>query len=59
MTLSKMAFENIVGKGENAGFLLLLQCFLPNERQKSLFEKHSIVICKCFQFGQGKNLVIW
>ena len=34
------SFENIVGKGENAGhqhFLLFPQCFLPNQKQKSLF----------------------
>ena len=33
-----MAFENIVGKGENAGnqhFLLFPQCFLPFQTQKS------------------------
>ena len=32
----KKYFENIVGKGENAGnqhFLLFPQCFLPTERQ--------------------------
>ena len=32
-----MAFENIVGKGENAGyqhFLLFPQCFLPFKTQK-------------------------
>ena len=32
MTLKKEAFENIVGKGENAGnqhFLVFPQCFVP------------------------------
>ena len=32
MTLKKVAFENILGKGENAGnqhFLLFPKCFLP------------------------------
>ena len=36
----KKPFENIVGKGENAGdqhFLLFSQCFLPYQRQKSSF----------------------
>ena len=36
-TLKKAAFENIVGKGENAGnlqFLLFPQCFLSHQRQK-------------------------
>ena len=37
-------FENIVGKAENAGnhlFLHFPQCFLPCQRQKSLFQQHS------------------
>ena len=36
MTLRKEAFENIVGKGENAGnqhFLLFPNCLLPYQRQ--------------------------
>ena len=36
--LKEKAFENILGKGENAGnqhFLLFLQCFLPYQMQKS------------------------
>ena len=36
MMLKKRAFENIVGKGENAGnqhFLLFPQCFLPYQIQ--------------------------
>ena len=36
MTLSKKPFENIEGKGENAGdqhFLLFPQCFQPFQRQ--------------------------
>ena len=35
------AYENIVGKGENAGnqhVLLFQQCFQPNLREKSAFE---------------------
>ena len=39
-TQTKKPFENIVGKGENAGyqhFLLFPQCFLPNQREKSAF----------------------
>ena len=37
MTLSKKPFENIVGRGENAGnqhFLLFQQCFQPYQKQK-------------------------
>ena len=43
MTLRKKAFENIVGKGENASnqhFLLFPQCFLPFLCQSSVFESH-------------------
>ena len=39
----KKPFENIVGKGENAGnqhFLLFPQCFLSYQRQKPSFELH-------------------
>ena len=39
-TLGKKPFENIVGKGENAGsqhFLLFPLCFQPYQRQKSSF----------------------
>ena len=42
-TLRKKTFENIVGKGENAGnqhFLLFPQCFLPIQRRKSSLELH-------------------
>ena len=35
--LYKKAFENIVGKGENAGNLFL-QCFLPFQAQIAMFE---------------------
>ena len=41
----KEAFENIVGKGENAGnqhFLLFTQCF-------QFFSYVYFVVCKCFQ----------
>ena len=41
MTLKKKPSENIVGKGENAGnqhFLLFPQCFLPFQKQISIFQ---------------------
>ena len=41
----KEGFENIVGKGENAGyqcFLLISQCFLSYERQISAYESDLI-----------------
>ena len=43
-------YENIVGKGENAGdqhFLLCPECFLCYARHIRYFEKHFIVVCKC------------
>ena len=43
MTLKKKSFENIVGKGENAGnqhFLLFPQCFLPIPKRISIFKLH-------------------
>ena len=43
MTLGKKPFENIVGKGENAGnqhFLLFPQCFVPFKNQISSFWSH-------------------
>ena len=58
-------FENIVGKGKNAGnqhFLLFPQCFLPVPRQHSIFQSHlscclqmlSIWTCpNFFSFGKG------
>ena len=49
-------FENIVGKGENAGiqhFLLFPQSFLPYKREKSLcqqhlFHQHFFLFPQCF-----------
>ena len=43
-TLKQMAFENIVGKGENHGnqhFLLFPQCFLLFPNQTGIFHLHS------------------
>ena len=49
-----MAFENIVGKEENAGnqhFLLFPQCFLPIQKQTLTFELH--LLCRL------QILLIW
>ena len=54
MALKEKAFENIEGKGENAGnqhFLLFPPCFPPYEGQVSSFGPH--VICRL------KMLPIW
>ena len=53
-TLKKKAFENIVGKEENAGnqhFLLFPQCFLHVQKQILIFGHIYFVVCKRFQFG--------
>ena len=55
-------FENIVGKGENASnqhFLLFPQYFLPYQDRDHHLLNNEIVICKCFQFGQGQDIVVW
>ena len=44
-TLRKKAFENIVGKEENAGyrhFLLFPECFLPFPSQIRIFDSYSL-----------------
>ena len=46
-TLTKKAFENIVGKEGNAGnqhFLLSPQSFLPYQGQIKIFERYSILL---------------
>ena len=61
--MEKKAFENIVGKGENAvnqHFLLFPQCFLLFPRQISIFD--SELICRLqmlFEYGQVQNFAIW
>ena len=61
-TLRRNLFENIVGKGENAGnqhFLLFPQCFLPIQKKRiSVFKLH--LFCpsaNAFNLDQGKNLL--
>ena len=57
----KMAFENIVEKGENAGnqhFLLFQQCFLTYQMRNYHLSNTWFVVCKCFQFGPvGRNFL--
>ena len=57
--LQKKTFKNIVGKEENAGnqhFLLFPQCFLPYLRHTLTLNLSSANV---FQFGRGKNCVVW
>ena len=59
MTLYKKPFENIVGKGENAGyqhFLLFLQSFLI-PKQILIFSLTFILLF--FDFGQFQYYIIW
>ena len=58
MTLKKKPFENIVGKGENAGnqhFLLFLQCFLPIPKTIFVFKLNFILSsANAFNLEQSK-----
>ena len=54
MTLKKKHFENIVGKGENAGnqlFLPFQLCFIAVPKKNFFFKLHLFCFCKCLQFG--------
>ena len=61
MTLTMKAFENMVGKGENAVnqyFHLFPTVFstLP----KTFFSTYIyFIVCICYQFGQVSNFVTW
>ena len=63
MTPIEKAFENIVGKGENAGnqhFLLFPQCFLSFTKQISNFQ--SPLVCRlynAFNLNQSKILLFF
>ena len=53
-TLWKKAFENSVGKGENAGiqhFLFYLQCFFLFPKHFQFLCRLYFIACKCFQSG--------
>ena len=58
-----MAFENIVGKGENAGnhfhqhFLCIAQCFVPLPKQILDFQSYQFLLSNgTLNFRQSKNL---
>ena len=53
MTLRKKPFENIVGKGENAGnqHFLLFPRFLPLTNQILIVHLQLFVVCKCLEVG--------
>ena len=46
------AFENIVGKGENAGnqHYLFPKCFYSIKEKLHNLSHYEIIICKCFRF---------
>ena len=61
-TIEKKAFENIVGKGENADnqyFVLFSHCFLLIPQQTSILSHIYFVVCKSFQFGAFLNFAAW
>ena len=61
MTLKKMPFEKIVGKGENAGnqhFLLFPQCFTTQSVRKIIFSAAFILSsANAFNLDQSKILL--
>ena len=61
MAPTEKPFENIEGKGENAGnqhFLLFPQCFLPLLKQIPIFQPHSTCCLQVFSIWNSlKNLL--
>ena len=55
-------FENIIGKGENAGnqhFLLFLQCFLPFPKHISIIQVTFILLsASALKLDQSKKLLL-
>ena len=62
-TLKKKYFENIVGKGENAGnqhFLLFSQCFLLITKRFSVFKLHLLLLsANTLNFDPSKTFIVW
>ena len=57
-----MPFENIVGKGENAGhsiFSFSHNVFSSIKDKNYHFRYFSFVVCKFFQFEPVYNFVVW
>ena len=64
MTLGKKPFENIVGKGENAGnqhFLIFPQCFLSLKKKKNLKFWVTLILSSEIDsnLNQSKLFVVW
>ena len=60
MTLEEKAFENIVGKGENAGnqhFLLFPQYFLPFLKQVLIFH-FKIILSSANAFNSDQSKIL-
>ena len=61
--LETESFENIVGKGENAGnqHFLLFPAMFSNLSQTEFHQLSNIkfVVCKYFRFGKGQKFVVW
>ena len=61
-TMKKKAFEIIMGKGENAGnqgFLLFPMSSTLPKTNFQFFSHIYFAVCKCFQFGEVQNFIIW
>ena len=61
MTLEKKPFENILGKGENAGnqHFFLFPTMFPTLSKTNFNFSAIFVVSKCFQFGIAQNFVVW
>ena len=61
MTTLRKPFENIVGKGENAGnqhFLLFSTDFCTSKNKIQRFGNSYFVVCKCSQFGRLSSCLV-
>ena len=62
-TLRKNPFENIVGKGENAGnhsgFLLFSQCFLLIPKRISVFQLDLFCRLQLLPIWTSLKIVVW
>ena len=61
-TLRKEAFENILGKGENAGhqhFLLFPKCFPSSQKQISIFKSHLVCPLQKLSVWNRLRFVVW
>ena len=62
MTLKEKPFENIMGKGESAGYqhsLLFDSMFLTHPKENLFLNYIYFVVCKCLLLGLVQKFVFW